>query len=305
MSRTVADATRFTATSPHAFGKPASFLRTVANTISPSSAPSTQPPRRQPNLRIPKSSPPPQGRPPDQETPRQKVDRIRAMRAAAKAEQFTLWDRIVIRGRVVADVAHMITVYFLIASTVVAFFITTFSLTDMILYNRRKRKEWSEAEAAIYEQTLYSALTALRQKDRPLTDEEQDVMERETAALEAEAKKEAKQKKKKGGWGIKKWVFGEMEMGTEAAGGKVWRNTEGDGRESLLGAAQQDGVVGAVADVEESVAVGEMGSVAKAVEEKRREGEKAVEGTGGPLDRSAEGVVEKARRGWDSWFGAR
>ncbi|KAL8798129.1 MAG: hypothetical protein Q9200_007821, partial [Gallowayella weberi] len=191
MSRTVADATRFTATSPHAFGKPASILRTVANTISPSAAPSTQPQRRQPNPHIPRSSPPPPQGPPNQETPRQKVDRIRALRAAAKANQFTLWDRIVTRGRRVADAAHMITVYFLVGMTVIAFFVTTFTLTDMILYNRRQRKIYHESQAAIYEQTLASAITALQQKNRPLTDAEKEVMERETVVLQAEAKKEA------------------------------------------------------------------------------------------------------------------
>ncbi|KAL8991466.1 MAG: hypothetical protein Q9169_007863, partial [Polycauliona sp. 2 TL-2023] len=124
MSRTVADATRFTATSPHAYSRPSSILRTAANTFSPSTNPSSsssQPTYRKPpssNARIPNSPPPPP--PPSQqsvETPQQKVTRIRAQRAAQKLNSLTLWDKVVIRGRVYADRAHRITVYGLMGAT--------------------------------------------------------------------------------------------------------------------------------------------------------------------------------------------
>ncbi len=115
MSRTVADATRFTATSPHAYSKTSSILRSAANTLSPSSKtqPSPPPNAHTPNPRSPQNQPPPQ----QPETPQQKVARIRALRAAQKLNSLTLWDKTVIRGRRYADIAHRITVGGLIGAT--------------------------------------------------------------------------------------------------------------------------------------------------------------------------------------------
>lgn len=51
------------------------------------------------------------------ETPKEKVTRLRAAHEAAKQAQVTRWDRIVVRGRVWADVAHRVTVLGLIGVT--------------------------------------------------------------------------------------------------------------------------------------------------------------------------------------------
>ncbi|KAI4231221.1 MAG: hypothetical protein LQ352_008413, partial [Teloschistes flavicans] len=118
MSRTVADATRFTATAPHAYSKPSQILRS-ANTFSASpnnpssSASATSIPShlRQPPIPNPKMP----NAPPRPETPKQKVERIRAERMAQKLNSLTLWDRTVIRGRIWADRAHRITLYFLLS----------------------------------------------------------------------------------------------------------------------------------------------------------------------------------------------
>lgn len=120
MSRTVADATRFTATSPHAYSKPASILRTAANTFSPSASPSHPARKPAPNAHSPNSPPPPPPSSQQQqqpETPQQKVARIRALRAAQKLNSLTLWEKTVIRGRRYADSAHRITVYGLMGAT--------------------------------------------------------------------------------------------------------------------------------------------------------------------------------------------
>lgn len=85
MPRTPADATRFTATGPHAHSKP------TATTINLGAAP------------------------PPNETPAQKVARLREAARRAKMEQETTWDRVVSRGRVWADRAHKITATSLIA----------------------------------------------------------------------------------------------------------------------------------------------------------------------------------------------
>ncbi|KAL8717851.1 MAG: hypothetical protein Q9181_008273 [Wetmoreana brouardii] len=94
MSRAVADATRFTATSPHAYSKSSSILRSTSTTFSASSTPSpsssstSTPPFRRPPPSPANSQPP--------ETPQQKVARLRAQRAAQKLNQLTLWDKTVI-----------------------------------------------------------------------------------------------------------------------------------------------------------------------------------------------------------------
>ena len=107
MSRSAADATRFTATSPHAYSKPTP-LRSTASTPQSKSTP----PYRFPNPNAPRKPPPATPSiPPQTETPAEKVARLRAARFAEIEAQTTTWDRIVLRGRVWADRAHHVTVY--------------------------------------------------------------------------------------------------------------------------------------------------------------------------------------------------
>ena len=115
MSRSAADATRFTATSPHAYAKPTPINSASPSTHSASSKPQPNPKARlNPSVRTP---PPPidpktgaQGSAPPGETPAGKVARLREARFRERAAQITRWDRVVIRGRVWADRAHKITV---------------------------------------------------------------------------------------------------------------------------------------------------------------------------------------------------
>jgi hypothetical protein len=80
MPRSVADATRFTATVPHAHSKS-------------SHIPSTSP-----------TAPSPTNRP--RETPQQRVTRLRAAALKAKAGKISTADKIIVRGRIWADRAH-------------------------------------------------------------------------------------------------------------------------------------------------------------------------------------------------------
>lgn len=122
MSRTVADATRFTAASPHAYSRPSSILRSANATFSPSSysasgsaaSQSRRPPLLS-NKKTPQQQPP--SKPPQHETPAQKVARLRALRAAEKLKPLSLWDRTVVRGRRWADVAHRTTAFGLMGFT--------------------------------------------------------------------------------------------------------------------------------------------------------------------------------------------
>ena len=113
MSRSAVDATRFTATSPHAYSKPSALRTAASNTFSPSSIPRshTQP------KNVPPFQLPPQGSGSPNETPAQKVARLRAQHASQKQGQISTWDRIVLRGRVWADRAHRATALGLISLT--------------------------------------------------------------------------------------------------------------------------------------------------------------------------------------------
>ena len=116
MSRSAADATRFTATSPHAYANPTSINRASPSTYSASSTRRPNPNARlNPNARTP---PPPidpkKGNAPPVETPAEKVARLRQARLREREAQTTTWDRLVVRGRVWADKAHRITIYTLV-----------------------------------------------------------------------------------------------------------------------------------------------------------------------------------------------
>lgn len=126
MSRSAIDATRFTATSPHAYSKPFAIRSSSASASSASSSsshplpPSFLSPLSKKNaLPSQKPSHNPSTPSPQKfaETPAQKVARLRAARFAAKYAEAPLWDRVVIRGRYVADKAHRITVYSLMGLT--------------------------------------------------------------------------------------------------------------------------------------------------------------------------------------------
>ena len=116
MSRSAIDATRFTATSPHAYAKPTSINRAAVssstNSVSSTSRPSSPNARFNPHARIPPSPiDPKKGNAPPTETPLEKVARLRRARLEQLAAQTTGWDRIVVRGRKWADTAHKITVF--------------------------------------------------------------------------------------------------------------------------------------------------------------------------------------------------
>lgn len=149
MSRSAIDATRFTATSPHAYSKPFAIRSSSASASSTSSSshplpPSFLSPLSKKNalpLQTPSHNSTPSSPQKLVETPAQKVARLRAARFAAKYAEAPLWDRIVIRGRYVADKAHRITVYSLMGLTGMSsfpslLFFTPSSLIPFLSINR-------------------------------------------------------------------------------------------------------------------------------------------------------------------------
>lgn len=205
-------------------------------------------------------------------------------------------------------------------SLVVAGVVTAFSLTDMLIYNRNQRALFYATQAAIYTQTLQRAIAA-QAENRPLTDEEAQVLNREKAVLQAEA---AKEKRQSLPWTQR--LFGSRaaeavdEIGREKE--MVLGNAEVEGREGLVDIVKEEGVQGAVKPVGEVVA---QSRVMQALQEKRREGkgeleqvratEEPLDGAGqhptrGQLDRMAEETVERGKQGVDkakggrsNWFG--
>ncbi|CCU81629.1 hypothetical protein BGHDH14_bgh05244 [Blumeria hordei DH14] len=132
--RSAIDATRFTSTIPHA-----------------SSIPPKNGPRKTPS-RIP-------GLP--GETPQEKVKRLRAAADRARNAQMTQFDRFIARGRVWADIAHTITTTTLIAASFIAGGVTIYALTDMIIYNRRKKAQFFHEQKTQLENAILTARKAI------------------------------------------------------------------------------------------------------------------------------------------------
>ncbi|KAI9887953.1 MAG: hypothetical protein M1823_000210 [Watsoniomyces obsoletus] len=160
MSRSANDATRFTPTGPHAHSK-SSFR-------SPKPAPRAAP-----------SSSSLKG-----ETPLEKVARLREAARRAQAQRLSRFDRAILVGRVWADRAHRGVVGFLIISTVLCGVYAVVAVSDMMLYNRRKRNEWHQAKLENYYRTLAEAREA--EKLGTPTEEHLAILKKEATIVEAE-----------------------------------------------------------------------------------------------------------------------
>ncbi|CUS09189.1 unnamed protein product [Tuber aestivum] len=114
--RSVADATRFTPTGPHAFTRTPMSAAAAATTG---------------------------------ETPQQRVARLREAARRAKLDQISAVDKIIDRGRVWADKAHRIVAISLIGATVLCGGFTIFASIDMVLYARRKKRAYLEEQRAL------------------------------------------------------------------------------------------------------------------------------------------------------------
>ncbi|OKL61629.1 hypothetical protein UA08_03867 [Talaromyces atroroseus] len=133
MSRSAADATRFTATGPYVSSKVPYQLPT---SVKPAQSGSNQ---QSPKPGSSSSS--------SAETPRQKVERLRAQARAAKlAQSTTAFDRIIERGRRVANGAHKVMIYTLITASGVCGALTLYSVVSLTMWNRRQRELWLDKQ---------------------------------------------------------------------------------------------------------------------------------------------------------------
>ncbi|EED21673.1 conserved hypothetical protein [Talaromyces stipitatus ATCC 10500] len=143
MSRSAADATRFTATGPYVSSKapyqlPESLKSNKQSTTSPTSPSSVS--YTSPNNQNASSSP-------SGETPREKVERLRAQaRAARLAQNGNAFDRIIEKGRRVANSAHKVMIYTLITASGVCGALTLYSVVSLTMWNRRQRELWLDRQ---------------------------------------------------------------------------------------------------------------------------------------------------------------
>ncbi|TQS37997.1 hypothetical protein Golomagni_01505 [Golovinomyces magnicellulatus] len=135
MPQSARDATRFTSTIPHASSN---ISQDGPRNISP---------------RFPG---------PPGETPLEKVKRLRAAVDKARKAEISGFDRWIARGRVWADVAHTITTTTLIAASIIAGGVTIYALTDMIIYNRKKKAEFFEEQKAKLNLAIHTARKAVQ-----------------------------------------------------------------------------------------------------------------------------------------------
>lgn len=286
MPRSATDATRFTATGPYA----QSYSNATTAGASPfqSSSKSTG---------LGTTVPFPSSPPPPNETPQQKVARLREAARLAKASQESTFDRWLYRGRAVADKAHRVTVLGLITLSAVCTGMAAYSLGDMVLYNRRKRREFFLEQQQNYDMALQKAIKA--EKEGTLTADLALVLNKERAVLAYEA-----EQARKGGFvkQAKEWLFGglaqqEMAGGRLGKGGfdaeEIKRIAEGRFQEAGSNKLREPNM----REIEPEVMVKEAAAV-RSLEERR----------GGILDRMAEDVasdVNKSARTWWSWVRGR
>jgi hypothetical protein len=285
--RSATDATRFTSTTPHASAK--------------------FPP---PNSRWSASSQRKQG--PAGETPQQKVKRLRAAADAAKLDQISTFDKIVIRGRVWADIAHRVTVIGLLGATgmarpfppelrwmlengrinleiiAVAACVTVYALTDMVRYNRKKRTEFFAEQKARYDAAVHHANTAIQ--SGIATEAEIDFIEghnEEQARIDAFLAKKGIFKR------ASEWMFSGLKK--EEQGNDI------GGSEAPMGHETSGGVDNSLAEkaIKETT---DLKGTAKQAFANEKEKQRA----GGPLDRlgtSAENAPQPPQsRGWTSFM---
>ncbi|KAL2843666.1 cytochrome oxidase c assembly-domain-containing protein [Aspergillus pseudoustus] len=144
MSRSAADATRFTATGPYASSKPSASSPYKLPGFLANSSPNPQN----------NASGPSGGR---KETPKEKVERLRAQARATRIKQSTSRaDQLIDFGRRFANKAHKGMVYTLITASGICGALTVYSMISLTLYNRRQRALWIEKEM----QTLKDAQAA-------------------------------------------------------------------------------------------------------------------------------------------------
>lgn len=232
------------------------------------------------------SSPAPSG-----ETPQQKIARLRAAAALAKQGKESSFDKTVRIGRVWADRAHRVTAITLIGFTVVATVVATAGITDMMLHNRRRRKEWFAEKQA--ESAREFAVAKQAEAHGVATEDQMLLINRAVVAMQAEAAKKNRP-------GIFKRAGTWLGLSDEETKG---------GRLSQAAASTTQSVSESIQDGAASVAEegrGVLHAVEQKMEENKRHADhlhQTAHPMGGPLDRQAQLAVDTLSDKTKSWTG--
>lgn len=282
MSRSAADATRFTATGPYASSKHPG-----------GSVTSYQLPEF-----LKKTSPSPQQTPAGrQETPKEKVERLRAQARAARIAQSTSRvDRMIEAGRRFANTAHKGMVYTLIAASGVCGVLTVYSVISLTLYNRRQKALWLDREL----EKLQNARTAYA--NGTATAEQLEILKNEQIGEIVKSKREQEMANRP--WNkAKQWLFSGLktnEPPSPIVSEPFSRNGTGSASTTTSAALNQSPIAEA-ADakrVAEDARLRDPVAAAPAPQALRP----------GPLDVLAENAETAARqttRSWKSWLTGR
>ncbi|KAF2235398.1 hypothetical protein EV356DRAFT_514215 [Viridothelium virens] len=229
---------------------------------------------------------------PTNETPQQKVQRLREAARRAKLGQESQFDKIWAVGRTWADRAHNMTAYGLITLTVLSGIYATLSIGDMVAYNRRKSTAYYQEMEELRKKNLAEARVALARGEA--NEDQMLLINQERAAEEARL---AREEQKKEGFNARMW-----KLVTRASGASKMEEPRSDEMESSTAEVRQVNFSG---DRPEGLAI------VRAVEEKRREGEKPIERLelpGGPLDQQAQdnaNFLTGTAKSWTSWITGR
>ena len=216
-------------------------------------------------------------------------------------------------------------------SIVIAFVVLSYAVTDMVIYNRRKRNAWMKDQIRNKEETVMAAIQN-EKAGQPLTEDQELALNNEKARFQAEERKKAK------GGIIKR-------LTTPFTGLFAGMRSSGSEEEEALGTGEGEGglvdrVGQRVYEVEEEVMDGLQKAEGEVVQRVRRAerglkeavagnlgsgGKQAEQGAlaavheasreakekprGGPLDQMAENMVQSGREKFENlkrgWFGGR
>ncbi|KAI1453009.1 hypothetical protein F4805DRAFT_445216 [Annulohypoxylon moriforme] len=153
--RSVADATRFTSSTPHAHAKAASPSSSSSSSSSKTkSSPASRPSQ---SNRLPPAGMP---RPSAPETMEERVRRLRAAHLAARRHETSRFDRVVNVSRRYFDAAHKFTILGLIGFSGLALFVTVYATADMMVHNRKRRNEFFALQRQLKSDSLEAARLA-------------------------------------------------------------------------------------------------------------------------------------------------
>lgn len=199
------------------------------------------------------------------------------------------------RGRVVADAAHRVTVLGLVTLSVVSFGVTAFALTDMIVYNRRKRKAYYADKTRERQESLMAAIEN-EKAGLPLSEEQALILNQERIRFNDEEERARRKRERWQFLRVPRWLVSGLKSDEEQADRVAFEgNVQPTSTETPEFGSQEPPKPEPTAP----------GGVLAAVENARRIEEKQLEAEGakgGALDRMAARAAELGKgKGWWGW----